>query len=105
MLAISVGITKEKSHVEMAALAVPRETPVPDPDVSEDTHITDWKPKPDFCSWVLSDPQLKNVDLRPYFFACKGAEDYFFEQTQNETIRQLISKLMGSSMAAERVVQ
>lgn len=105
ILAISEGIIEEKSHGEIVALAVPRETPAPDPVASEDIHITGWKSKPDFCSWVLSDPQLKHVDLRPYFFACKGAEDYFFEQTQNETIRQLISKLMGSPMAAASVVQ
>lgn len=105
ILAISEGIIEEKSHGEIVALAVPRETPAPDPVASEDIHITSWKSKPDFCSWVLSDPQLKHVDLRPYFFACKGAEDYFFEQTQNETIRQLISKLMGSPMAAASVVQ
>lgn len=107
MLATSGKIAEEKSHAEIVALAVDRGVPTPtsDPDVQEDVHITNWKSKPDFCSWILSDPQLKDVDLRPYFFACKGAEDYFFEQTQNEAIRQLISKLMGSSMAAASVIE
>lgn len=104
-LATSGEIIEEKSHVEFAAMAVERDAPTPAPDVQEDLHITKWKSKPAFCSWILSDPQLKNVDLRPYFFACKGAEDYFFEQTQNEAIRQLISKLMGGSMAAASVIQ
>lgn len=105
ILEASGKTAEEKSQAGVAVLAVDRESPAPEPNISEDTHITRWKAKPDFCSWVLSDPQLKNVDLRPYFFACKGAEDYFFEQTQNESIRQLISKLMGSSMAAASVVQ
>lgn len=105
ILTTSGKIAKEKSIESVAAVAVARETHTPASDAQEDAHITDWKSKPDFCSWVLSDPHLKDVDLRPYFFACKGAEDYFFEQTQNEAIRQLISKLMGSSMAAASVVQ
>lgn len=103
-LATSEEITKEKSHTDdVVVLAVPRGTPVPN--AQEDEHIAKWKSKPDFCSWILSDPHLTDVDLRPYFFACKGAEDYFFEQTQSELIRQLISKLMGSSMAVASVVQ
>ena len=48
ILAISEGIIEEKSHGEIVALAVPRETPAPDPVASEDIHITGWKSKPDF---------------------------------------------------------
>lgn len=105
MLATSGESIQDDSHVETAAVAVDRNAPASTPNTQEDTYVTNWKSKPDFCSWVLSEPQLKDVDLRPYFFACKGEEDYFFEQTQNEATRQLISKLMGNSMAAASVVQ
>lgn len=105
-LEASAEIIKEKKTPGTIALAVDRESSVPDQkNDEEDMYISEWMSKPDFCSWILSDPKLENVDLRPYFFACKGAEDYFFEQTQSETIRQLISKLMGNSMAVASVTQ
>ena len=80
-------------------------TPIPETKRTQDEHVTAWKSKQDFCSWALSEPRLGNEDLRPYFFACKGAEDYFFAQTQDESIRQLISKLMGATMAVASVAE
>ena len=88
----------------VVAIAVDRGAATAPSERQKDTHITEWEGKPDFCSWALSEPQLGNEDLRPYFFACKGAEDYFFAQTQNEAIRQLISKLMGNTMAVASAV-
>lgn len=86
------------------AIAVDRGAATAPSERQKDTHIAEWEGKPDFCSWALSEPQLGNEDLRPYFFACKGAEDYFFAQTQNEAIRQLISKLTGNTMAVASAV-
>lgn len=105
MLTTLGEIEEESSHTEIVTLTGDRDALTSDDNVREDIHITRWRSKPDFCSWILSDPQLKAVDLRLYFFACKGAEDYFFEQTQNEAIRQLISKLMGSPMAVASVIK
>ena len=104
-LASSEMKAEHKPQEAAVAMAVERGVSVTPPEGKRDTHVTDWGSKPDFCSWALSEPQLGNEDLRPYFFACKGAEDYFFAQTQNENIRQLISKLMGSAMAVASAVQ
>ena len=104
-LASSEMKTEQKPQEAVVAMAVERGFSVIPSEGRKDTHVTDWESKPDFCSWTLSEPQLGNEDLRPYFFACKGAEDYFFAQTQDENIRQLISKLMGSTMAVASAVQ
>jgi hypothetical protein len=40
---------------------------------------------------------LGDVDLRPYFFACKEREGFFFERIKSEQLLELISKLMGKS--------
>ena len=104
-LASSEMKAEHKPQEAAVAMAVERGVPVTPFESKKDTHVTEWESKPDFCSWALSEPQLGNEDLRPYFFACKGAEDYFFAQTQNENIRQLISKLMGSAMAVASAVQ
>lgn len=104
-LASSEKITDHAPQDTVVPMAVERGVTIPPSEEKKDTHLTDWENKPDFCSWALSEPQLGNEDLRPYFFACKGAEDYFFAQTQDESIRQLISKLMGSTMAVASAVQ
>ncbi|MBQ3258631.1 MAG: hypothetical protein IJA67_14665 [Oscillospiraceae bacterium] len=104
----NIGLSEKKlesaSPKKAVALTVDRGAAIA-PEKKNDTYISDWENKKDFCSWALSEPQLGNVDLRPYFIACKGSEDYFFAQTQDESVRQLISKLMGSSMAVASVVQ
>ena len=97
--------TDSEPQSPVVAMAVEIGTSVAPPEKKQDSHIAEWEGKTDFCSWALSEPQLGNEDLRPYFFACKGAEDYFFAQTQDENIRQLISKLMGSTMAVASAVQ
>ncbi|MBO5322570.1 MAG: hypothetical protein J6A88_00500 [Oscillospiraceae bacterium] len=103
-IASSEKNTERETQDTVVAMAVERGVGVTPSENKKDAHITDWGSKLDFCSWALSEPQLGNEDLRPYFFACKGAEDYFFAQTQNEAIRQLISKLMGNTMAVASAV-
>ena len=97
--------SRETADIPPIAIAVERKPVDTISSHSENPHISEWKSKPDFSSWVLSNPSLKNIDLRPYFFASKAAEDYFFDQTQSEQLRQLISKLMGGSMAVASAKQ
>jgi hypothetical protein len=57
-----------------------------------------WENNKDFTSWVSSEPLLGEIDLRPYFFASKEKEDFFFDQVKSDQLRILISKLMGGTM-------
>ena len=84
-------------EVPNIAMAVSREKPMPEPP-KLDKHIEDWRKDNDFSKWVASEPALGNIDLRPYFFASKEREDYFFEQIKSEKLRELVSKLMSTSM-------
>lgn len=86
-----------EAEVPNIAMAISRENPIPEPPRS-DNHIMAWKKDKDFSKWVLSEPALDNIDLRPYFFASKEREDYFFEQIKSEKLRELVSKLMSTSM-------
>jgi hypothetical protein len=58
----------------------------------------EWSKKPEICNWVKSDPYVGNIDLRPYYFASKEKEDYFFKQVKSEKLRFIIDGLMGPSM-------
>jgi hypothetical protein len=64
----------------------------------QDKHIENWQKNKIFSKWVASEPILGDIDLRPYFFASKEREDFFFEQIKSEQLRELVSRLMGSTM-------
>jgi hypothetical protein len=69
---------------------------VPKPEKNKD--LEPWENNADFTAWVSSEPLLGEIDLRPYFFASKEKEDFFFDQVKSDQLRILISKLMGGTM-------
>lgn len=69
---------------------------VPKSKTNED--LEPWRNNADFTAWVSSEPLLGEIDLRPYFFASKEKEDFFFDQVKSDQLRILISKLMGGTM-------
>ncbi len=68
----------------------------PEPEI--DKELESWRNNADFNSWASSEPLLGIIDLRPYFFASKEKEDFFFDQVKSDQLRILISKLMGGTM-------
>ncbi len=64
---------------------------------ADDKTIIEWSKKTAFKKWALNQPLLGDVDLRPYLFACKEREDFFFERIKSEQLLELINKLMGQS--------
>lgn len=84
------GFEKPKKE-KIKTLAV-----VPKPEKNNDLEA--WEKNADFAAWVSSEPLLGEIDLRPYFFASKEKEDFFFDQVKSDQLRQLISKLMGGTM-------
>lgn len=57
-----------------------------------------WSENSEICNWVKSEPYIGNIDLRPYYFASKEKEDYFFKQVKSENLRIIIDGLMSTSM-------
>ena len=80
--------TKETHHD-----AIPLQYP------SDDKNIHKWRENKDFSKWAGSEPKLGGIDLRPYFFASKEREDFFFNQIRSDQLKELISKLMGNTMS------
>lgn len=58
----------------------------------------EWSSNIYICNWAKSEPLLADIDLRPYYFASKEKEDYFFNQVKSEKLRLIIDGLMSSSM-------
>jgi hypothetical protein len=77
--------------------AIPRGKSAPDK-LKQGERIENWQKDKAFSNWVVSEPALGDIDLRPYFFASKEREDFFYEQIKSEQLRELVSRLMGSTM-------
>lgn len=60
--------------------------------------IKEWVSSDDIRKWILTEPALSGVDLRPYFFASKEKNDYFFNQVKSDRLRFLIDRLMSTTM-------
>lgn len=60
--------------------------------------IKEWINSDDIKKWILTEPTLSDVDLRPYFFASKEKNDYFFNQVKSDRLRDLIDRLMSTTM-------
>jgi hypothetical protein len=93
--------SNQSEKIEIAesldAEAVPKGKSVPKKS-KQDEHIESWQKEKAFSKWVESEPALGDIDLRPYFFASKEREDFFFEQIKSEQLRELVSRLMGGTM-------
>ncbi|WP_422484609.1 Qat anti-phage system ATPase QatA [Gudongella sp. DL1XJH-153] len=60
--------------------------------------VVEWAKDNNITKWVMTEPKLGEKDLRPYFFACKEKQDYFFNQIKSEKLRIILDKLMSTSM-------
>ncbi|XZI17055.1 Qat anti-phage system ATPase QatA [Clostridium perfringens] len=62
------------------------------------SQIKEWVSRDDIRKWILTEPELSGIDLRPYFFASKEKNDYFFNQVKSDRLRLLIDRLMSTTM-------
>jgi Cdc6-like AAA superfamily ATPase len=70
---------------------------------TSDSIFDGWLKDKPFSNWAITQPLLGDIDLRPYFFACKERENYFFEQIKSEQLRDLVSRLMGGAMVVATI--
>ena len=74
-----------------------KEEIVPKPTVMNDS-FAKLLSEPKTKAWMDDvEPSLAGVDLRPYYFACKESDDFFFSNP-DETLRELCSVIRGGSM-------
>jgi len=92
-------LKRKESTEPIIALAVERNaSPKNVGKDDENPDINEWEKDIGFTEWAKTSPRLGNIDLRPYFFASKEKEDFFFDQIKSEVLRELINKLMGKTM-------
>lgn len=52
--------------------------------------------------WILSEPKLDNVDLRPYYYVCKEKKDYFAGRPNKEDLAEMVDILMRSEFTIQK---
>ncbi len=48
--------------------------------------------------WILSDPDIEGIDLRPYYYACKEKIDYFSGRVDSNDLSEIVDILFGQEM-------
>ena len=89
--------TVAETDAPSVSKVVLKEKPTPEPP-KLDEHILKWQKDNEFSKWVTSAPAVGDLDLRPYFFASKEREDFFFEQVKSDKLREIVSTLMSTKM-------
>jgi hypothetical protein len=97
LLANNDQTTKGEIDEHFDVKSAAREKAAPE-SAEQDKHIENWGKNKAFSTWVANEPALGDIDLRPYFFASKEREDFFFEQIKSEQLRELVSRLIGGTM-------
>lgn len=54
----------------------------------------EWISSEEYKPWILSEPLLKDKDLRPYYVACKEKIDFFGRIESDEALREVVDILM-----------
>jgi hypothetical protein len=89
-------IERSENGTELKAQKVKKESVQHQPETNP--KAIEWNKSDNIRKWAMTEPRLGDVDLRPYFFACKGKQDYFFNQIKSENLRNILDRLMSTSM-------
>ena len=65
-----------------------------------DTHPQEenWFEKKEIKEWILSEPDISNKDLRPYYYACKEKIDYFAGRAELSDLSEIVDILQKKDM-------
>ena len=48
--------------------------------------------------WIVTEPEIKDKDLRPYYYACKEKIDYFSGKTSRNDLSEIVDLLLRDEM-------
>ena len=54
--------------------------------------------------WILLEPDIMDVDLRPYYYACKEKIDYFAGRAESSDLSEIVDILLKSEMVVTQYI-
>ena len=68
-------------------------------------HNENWFDPEEIKDWILLDPDIKDIDLRPYYYACKEKIDYFAGRVEFGDLSEIVDILLKSEMVIARHIE
>lgn len=96
----SEGVWKDVKDVKENIEKVTAETAESKMEVS--SHNENWFDQKEIKDWILSEPDITDIDLRPYYYACKEKIDYFAGRSESSDLSEIIDILQSSDMVIAR---
>ena len=70
-----------------------------DKEINEDDKENRWYDFKNIKKWLISEPKIIDIDLRPYYYACKEKIDYFSGKIFESDSLEIINLLFEDRMA------
>lgn len=68
-------------------------------------HNEKWFNPEEIEDWILLDPDIKDIDLRPYYYACKEKTDYFAGRVESSDLSEIVDILLKSEMVVTQHIE
>lgn len=98
----SDGVWKDAKTVKDSIENEPDETVTKKADVS--SHNDNWFDPKEIKDWILLEPDIMDVDLRPYYYACKEKIDYFAGRAESSDLSEIVDILLKSEMVVTQYI-
>ena len=98
----SDGVWKDAKTVKDSIENEPDETVTKKADVS--SHNENWFDPKEIKDWILLEPDIMDVDLRPYYYACKEKIDYFAGRAESSDLSEIVDILLKSEMVVTQYI-
>ena len=98
----SDGVWKDTKTVKDSIENEPDETVTKKADVS--SHNENWFDPKEIKDWILLEPDIMDVDLRPYYYACKEKIDYFAGRAESSDLSEIVDILLKSEMVVTQYI-
>ena len=98
----SDGVWKDAKTVKDSIENEPDETVTKKADVS--SHNENWFDPKEIKDWILLEPDIMDVDLRPYYYASKEKIDYFAGRAESSDLLEIVDILLKSEMVVTQYI-
>ena len=98
----SDGVWKDAKTVKDSIENEPDETVTKKADVS--SHNENWFDPKEIKDWILLEPDIMDVDLRPYYYASKEKIDYFAGRAESSDLLEIVDILLKSEMVITQYI-
>lgn len=69
------------------------------------SHNENWFDPKEIRDWILLEPDITDIDLRPYYYVCKEKIDYFAGRVESSDLSEIVDILLKSEMVITQHIE